>query len=164
MHMRKFSYMREGKATDNPCVSLSSSLRLFVSLSLCLFVFLSLCFFVFLCVSLSLRLFVSSLSLCLIVSSASISLSSTIYLISKTIAFFSPPRSFSHSTIKMAPAVCRRSLSEIIHDVFSVLLIILSITEHIYFFICQCKCHSHIFKSNFFLLPRRSSERVYRFF
>lgn len=147
VRMRKFSYMREGKATDNPCVSpLCLSLHLF---------------------HLLISHISSSLSLCLIVSSASTSLSSTIYLISyisKTIAFFSPPRSFSHSTIKMAPAVYRRSLSEIIHDVFSVLLIILSITEHIYFFICQCKCHSHIFKSNFFLLPRRSSERVYRFF
>ena len=145
-------------------LSLFISFRLFLSLSLPLFVSSSFCLFV----SLSLCLFVSvSLYLIFIVLSASISLSSTIYLISyisKTIAFFSPPRSFSHSTIKMAPAVCRRSLSEIIHDVFSVLLIILSITEYIYFFICQYKCHSHIFKSNFFLLPRRSSERVYRFF
>lgn len=137
-------------------------MSLFISLSLCLSSSLNLSYLIF----------IISMSHCFIclyvsVSTISISLSSTIYLISyisKTIAFFSPPRSFSHSTIKMAPAVCRRSLSEIIHDVFSVLLIILSITEHIYFFICQCKCHSHILKSNFFLLPRRSSERVYRFF
>lgn len=130
MHVRKFSYIREDWATDNPCVSLipvylSSiiSLHHLSSLYLIIVISMSHCF---------ICLYVS-------VSTISISLSSTIYLISyisKTIAFFSPPRSFSHSTIKMAPAICRRSLSEIVHDVFSVLLIILSITEHIYFFIC----------------------------